>query len=178
MSEAAMYYHVKPKRKWIKTTITRIALLSLGQAFQTAYRVDPTVKKEVDSWPPTFSFVMEIEPNGPRMVIIKRNGGISYLGEKEMFDADVVLCVKNIEYGFRMMTGFMSTPRITFENRQYVKGDLARLSSIVRCLNICQLMMLPNFIARFYIKKVPPLSRQIIKNRIIFYTVGVLGMVK
>ncbi len=178
MSSVPLYYQIRPGKKRIKTAITRISLLLLGHAFQTAYRIDETVTKEVNSWPPTFSFVFQVEPGGPQMVIVKRNGVLQYLGEKEIFSADVAVCIKNIEFGFQAMVGLLSTPKMTFENKQFVKGDLTMLSSIIRCLNVCQLIMLPNVIARFYIKKVPPLTWKMIKNRITFYALGSWGMIK
>ncbi|MDY6903437.1 MAG: hypothetical protein SWH61_02015 [Thermodesulfobacteriota bacterium] len=177
MASDQRYYQLTPGRKPIQTLITRTAFLMLGHAFQTAYRVDPAVKKEVDSWPETFTFVMDVEPDGPRMVLVKRNNTLQYLGEREVYNADVVLAVKNVEFGFRMMTGLLSIPRLVFENRQYVKGDLAVVASILRCMNVVVLMMLPG-VAGFFLKKVPRLNMQTIKNRVVFYTVGWLGQIK
>lgn len=177
MASDRRYDQLSPGRKHIKTLITRIAFLSVGHAFQTAYRVDPSVKQEVDSWPETFTFVIDVEPDGPRMVVVKRNNTLQYLGEREVYNADVVLSLKNIEYGFRLMTGQMSMPRVVYENRQYVKGDLAVMASVLRCMNVVVLMMLP-VVAGFYLKKVPGLTLQTIKNRVVFYTVGWLGMIK
>ncbi|MDY6822388.1 MAG: hypothetical protein SWH68_01110 [Thermodesulfobacteriota bacterium] len=177
MTSDQRYYQLSPPRKPIKTLIARTAFLMLGHGFQTAYRVDPGVKREVDSWPETFTFVLDVEPDGPRMVLVKRNNTLQYLGEREVYNADVVLAVKNVEYAFRLMTGIISIPRLVFENRQYVKGDLAVVASILRCMNVVVLMMLP-VVAGFYIKKVPKLTMQTIKNRIVFYTVGWLGQIK
>lgn len=171
------YYQIRPGRKHIQTSIVRLVFLSLGHAFQTAYRLDPEVKKEVDAWPDTVCVVMVVEPDGPCMTLMKRNGGLQYLGEKEIMNADVVIAIKNIEFIFRMMMGLMSMPRIVSENRQYVKGDLALASSIIRCMNRVQALMIP-VVTGLYIKKVPKLSWRMIRNRIIFWTYGVLGQIK
>ncbi|OQX62580.1 MAG: hypothetical protein B5M56_06045 [Desulfococcus sp. 4484_241] len=176
-SRRQRYYQIKPGRKHVKTAIVRLVMLTLGHAFQTAYRIDPEVKKEVDSWPPTFHVVLEVEPDGPRMTLIKRNGALQYLGEKELYNADVVIVMKSIEFMFRMTMGMMSMPRIVAENRQYMKGDLVLAGSIIRCMNRVQTMMIP-VVTGLYIKKVPPLSLRMIKNRIIFWTCGVWGLVK
>ncbi|MFW6414956.1 MAG: hypothetical protein ACOCZ2_01450 [Thermodesulfobacteriota bacterium] len=177
MASKKRYYQLSPGKKHTKTLVPRLTLLLLGHALQTAYYVDPEVNNEVNNWPETFSFVLNIEPHGPRLTLIKRNGKLEYLGEKEMFNADVVLALKNIEYGWRMMLGLMSVPRLVYENRQYVQGDLAMIASVIRCMNIAITMMLP-IANRLYLKEAPRLSKQTIKNRIAFYTLGWLGLIK
>ena len=117
------------------------------------------------------------DPDRLRTPLIKRNGAFQYLGEKEIANADVVIAIKNIEFLFRMMVGLMSMPRIISENRQYVKGDLALASSIIRCMNRVQALMIP-VITGLYIKKVPKFSWRMVLNRIIFWTWGVLGQIK
>lgn len=177
MASPSRYYQIKPGRKHIQTSIVRLVFLSLGHAFQTAYRLDTEVKKEIDAWPETVCIVMNVEPDGPCMTLVKRNGTFQYLGEKEIVNADVVIAIKNVEFIFRMMMGLMSMPRIIAENRQYVKGDLVLASSIIRCMNRVQALMIP-VITGLYIKKVPKFSWLMVRNRIIFWTWGVLGQVK
>jgi len=171
------HYQLSPAKKHIKTLIPRLTLVLLGHALQTAYHIDPEINNEVNNWPESFSFVLDIEPHGPRLTLVKRNGKLEYLGEKEMFNADLVLSLKNIEYGWRMMVGMMSVPRLIYENRQYVQGDLAMIASINRCMNVAITMMLP-VANRLYLKEAPKLTKQIIKNRVAFYTLGWLGLIK
>jgi hypothetical protein len=133
---------LEPKDKPLKRLVTRMNLFFLGMGFQTAYRVDPVVTREIDSWPETFTFVMSVV-NGPRMVVQKRNRGVQYLGEKETFFADLELTFKHLEYAFMAVTGKMTPQEAACHNRQFVKGDLSVLMSAVRIMNRIQALLLP-----------------------------------
>jgi hypothetical protein len=166
------YAVIVPGRKVFKTLVTRLFFFSVGMGMQTAYRIDPDVRREVDSWPETFSFLMGAV-GGPTMFMMKRAGSFQYLGEKEVFHADVELWFKSIEYAYLVMTGRISVPNTVYHNRQFVRGSLAHTMSIIRVLNTTQTLLLPNFISRFYIKEVPPLTMKKLLNRgITYFNVG------
>lgn len=178
MTEVIVARNVVPSAKPVKRLITRVALYFLGTAFQTACVIDPDVKREVSSWPDGLSFLLHVEPAGPDMAVKKTGGRLLYLGNKNHPDADLRLCMKNIEFAFMMMTSLNSTPEVVWQNRQYVKGDLNMMMSVIRCLDVVQTILFPNFLARRYIKKVPPLTLRKIANRIIYYTAGIFGFIK
>ncbi|MBN1363970.1 MAG: hypothetical protein JW976_04105 [Syntrophaceae bacterium] len=172
MKAVSEYKEIVPKKKWFETLVTRVFLFFTGMGMQTAYRIDPDVKKEVDSWPETFSFRMAVV-GGPSMFMLKKAGSFQYLGEKEVFYADVEMWFKNIEFAYLAMTGRISTPNATYHNRQFVKGSLGHMMSIVRVLNITQTLLLFNFISRFYIKEVPKLTfKKLINRAITYFNIG------
>jgi hypothetical protein len=177
MATKKEYREVDPGKKTIKTLITRAAMFCLGMGIQTAYKLEPEVKKEVDSWPDTFTFLLGII-DGPTMLIQKRAGSLAYLGEKETFRCDVELWFKNIEYGYLAMTGRISTPDATYHNRQFTKGEIGYTMSIVNVLGIAQTLLFPNFIVKFYIKKVPKLTLKKIFNRVLTYINVSSGFIK
>ncbi|MFZ2398496.1 MAG: hypothetical protein WAW31_07500, partial [Smithella sp.] len=82
MKEVSGYKEIVPGKKWFATLVTRIFFFFIGMGMQTAYRIDSDVKKEVDSWPETFSFCMTVV-GGPSMLMLKKAGSFQYLGEKE-----------------------------------------------------------------------------------------------
>lgn len=118
-----------PKDKWIKRLLTRLGFYTLGMAFQTAYYVDSVIKKEIDSWPDPFTFVISVK-DGPRMVVQKRNGRMRYLGEKETFFANAEMRYKHIQYAFLSSFTLLSPQETAQQNRTYVKGDLSVIMSI------------------------------------------------
>lgn len=177
MKEINDYKEVVPGKKRFATLITRIFFFFIGMGMQTAYRVDPDVKKEVDSWPETFSFCMTVV-GGPSMLMLKKAGSFQYLGEKEIFYSDVEMCFKNISFAYLIMTGRISVPNAIYHNRQFVKGNLSYGMSIIRILNIVQTLLLPNFLARFYIKEVPKLTFKKVVNRAITYVNIGYGAIK
>jgi len=168
MKSVSVYKEIVPGKKWFATLVTRIFFFFIGMGMQTAYRIDPEVKKEVDSWPETFSFRMAVV-GGPSMLMLKKEGSFQYLGEKEAFYSDVEMWFKNISFAYLIMTGRISVPNAIYHNRQFVKGNLAYGMSVIRVLNVVQTLLLPNVIARFYIKEVPKLTFQKMINRVITY---------
>lgn len=172
MQDFSRYKEIVPGTKPFKTLVTRAFFFCVGMGMQTAYRIDPDVRSEVDGWPDTFTFRMSVL-NGPGMFMMKRAGSFQYLGEKEVFHTDVELCFKNIEYAYLTMTGRISVPDAVYHNRQFVKGNLNIMMSVIRVMNITQTLLLPNVISRFYIKEVPRLTLKKLVNRgITYFNVG------
>jgi len=149
----------------------------LGMGFQTAYRVDPAVKKEIDNWPETFTFVLSVI-NGPRMVIQKRNGQVQYLGNKETFYADVEISYKHTEFAFMTMTGKMSLQENIYQNRMAVYGDLNLTMSIIRVMVMVLTLMIPGFFAKRFMDNVPAMQPGHIRNRLKIYYNFVAGTIK
>lgn len=177
MRAVSDYKEIVPGKKWFETLVTRVFFFFVGMGMQTAYRIDPDVKKEVDSWPETFSFRMAVV-GGPSMIMLKKAGSFQYLGEKEVFFSDVEMWFKNIDFAYLTMTGRISVPNAVYHNRQFVRGSLIYMMSIIRVMNIVQTLLLPNFIARFYIKEVPKLTAKKLINRIITYVNIGYGAIK
>jgi hypothetical protein len=168
MKDAKDYQEIVPGKKRFATLVTRIFFYFIGMGMQTAYRIDPDVRKEVDSWPETFSVRIAVV-GGPSMLMLKKEGVFKYLGEKEAFCCDVELWFKNIEFAYLTMTARISVPNAIYHNRQFVRGNLKYTMSFMRVLNIVQTLLLPNIIARFYIKEVPRLTFRKMVNRVITY---------
>lgn len=177
MKALSEYKEILPKKKWFETLVTRVFFFFIGMGMQTAYRVDPDVKKEVDSWPETFSFRMGVI-GGPSMLMLKKEGAFQYLGEKEVFYADVELIWKNVTFAYLVMTGRISVPNAVYHNRQFVRGSLIYTMSVIRVMNVVQTLLLPNVIARFYIKEVPKLTVKKLINRVITYVNIGYGAIK
>jgi hypothetical protein len=177
MKAMSEFKEIVPGRKWFETLVTRVFFFFIGMGMQTAYRVDPDVKKEVDSWPETFSFRMAVV-GGPSMLMLKKEGSFQYLGEKEVFYADVEMYWKNITFAYLVMTGRISVPNAVYHNRQFVRGSLIYTMSIIRVMNVVQTLLLPNVIARFYIKEVPKLTIKKLMNRVITYVNIGYGAIK
>jgi hypothetical protein len=175
MSKNIRMCPVEPPEKWLKAQITRLCLYFLGMGIETAYKNMPEVKKEMDSLPDSFSFCFNVVNGGPSMLILKNAGKVTYAGEKEAYHADLELVVKNIEFAYLTMTGRMSTPDLVYHNRQFVKGELNYMMTMIRVMNAAQTILFPNLLLRFYIKKVPPLTMRTMINRAKAYTNATIG---
>ena len=93
--------------------------------------MNPDVKSEVDTWHDNFCFIMRVVPDGPMMVMRKTGGRLIYYRGMDAPVEDIAVCLKNIEFVFRMMTGLFSNSEVVCQNRQYVIGDLIMMMSIL-----------------------------------------------
>ena len=166
---------IVPPEKWLKTQITRLCLYFLGMGIETAYKNVPQAKREMDTLPDQFSFCFNVV-NGPSMMILKNGHTVRYVGEKEAYHADLELVLKNIEFAYLMMTGRISTPDAVYHNRQFVRGNLAYMMTMIRVLNIAQTLLFPNFLLRFYIKTVQRLTMKTMVNRAKAYANATIGL--
>ena len=85
---------------------------------------------------------------------------------------------KNITFAYLVMTGRISVPNAVYHNRQFVRGSLIYTMSIIRVMNVVQTLLLPNVIARFYIKEVPKLTfKKVVNRAITYFNIG-YGVIK
>ena len=132
----------------------------MGRAFQAAARVDPDVRSEVDAFPAHFSVILRVMPFGPKIVLAKdARGRLRYLGDR-LADhrASVLITIKHLEAALLLLTFREGTALSFARNRMTVRGDLAHVMAIVRCLNTVQTYLLPAFVARKAIKRYPAWS--------------------
>jgi len=165
---------IPPGKKRIKKIYLSIMLFFVGRAFQSAYRVDRTVRKEFDSLPENFSFIMKIHPAGPGILMQRNNKGkLKYMGRSAK-PADVNIIFRNIESAIKVFT-FQSSAYVSYaQNGISVSGDLACTMSIMRSLSLVEDYLLPWIITRKIFKRstaTPFFTKHI--NRVRIYT-GIL----
>ena len=75
------YPDIPPGKKRLKKIYLQIMMFFVGRAFQSAYRIDRNVRKEFDSLPKKFAFMMKIHPNGPGLMMQKDSKGrLKFIG--------------------------------------------------------------------------------------------------
>lgn len=175
MKRMKEYQEINPGESWFKSTLVRITLYLLGLGVQEACKLDPKAKKEMESLPDPYTFSIGIH-DGFAATVQKKGGRMKYLRVvNEKIRPDLELRFKNLEFTYLAMTGRMSTPNLVYHSRQYVKGDLANMMTILRIMNIAETLLFPNIIVRFYIKKVPRLTIRTMINRVIAY-INIFGL--
>ena len=191
---------IKPGKKPVKVLTTKIVFLFLGSAMEVAAGKDPDIKKEVDAWEDGFTLMMHVLPYGPYMTFekkdgrlhfrglkikdrandikerIKKSGNVKYHGAK-LKNIDVIVHFKNIESAFMLMTPQMGVPQAYAERRVMVKGDLVKVMSFSRALNILLAHLYPRFICSSLVKRMPPmgLKKQWISLMILAGTLPAFG---
>ena len=165
--------HIPNKIKWLKKLIMRLLLFVLGRAFQSVALHDKDVKNEVANWNEGFSLMMKVLPNGPFMRLEKIDGKIKYTGTK-IKKANLEIYMRNAESAFLILTPQLSAHQAFAEKRMSIKGNLAKVMSYTRCLNIVLNYLYPNFIVKNLIKKLPKTT---LKKRLLIiwlYTFGII----
>lgn len=170
-----------PGKKRIKRFYVSLLLFIFGRAFQAAAKADPAAKAEFDSLPDDFMLDLCVAPNGPHMLVGKdKNGRIKYFGWKPG-DKRITLTmkIKHLEAAILMFTFQESSCTATARDRLIVEGDLPAASSVLRIMDLLEVLLLPKFIAKLGVKRYPnhtrmPLGRKL-KSRVLTYARVVVG---
>lgn len=148
------YKELVKGKKQLKKQLAKIILWFLGRGFQVCAKLDSSVKGEVDEWRDNYSLLIKVEGNGPCLVMKKKNNLLYYCGKSEI-DADLSIYFKNIEAALLVLMGRIGIGQAFAEHRFVVKGDIMESMSLVRCLNIVETYLFPNFIVKKILRKVP-----------------------
>ncbi len=151
---------IKSGKKPFKKIYLSLFLWFLGRAIVAASKVDDEIKKEFDCFPDGFMFSLGTLPNGPHMIIGKKeNGAVEYLGSKNKdLDINVKFLFKHIEAFFLAFTFQESTPTANAFDRIIVEGPIPEACAVNRILSIVQTYLLPKPIVKLAIKRYPSWS--------------------
>jgi hypothetical protein len=163
---------IVPRGKPFITLAVKIVLFVLGRGFQSIAIHDGEVRKEIESWEESFSVLFEVLPGGPYLLLQKRNSKLTLMGFSKA-EADLVVCFKNLESAFMILSGQMGTPQGYAEHRMSVKGDLALAMSLIRCLNLVEFYLFPGFMARKILKRLPTMTLRKFGLRLHVYFLGI-----
>lgn len=148
---------IKPGKKKFFSFVSGIVLFILGRGLSAASRLDPDVRKEVQSWPEGFSYKMKVWPNGPSMAIHKVNGFLKPYNSN-FDDEDVIIYFRNVDSAFLTFTAQISTPKAYAQHRIFAKGDIGMVMSFVRCLDILEGHLFPRIINRLILRRKPKMG--------------------
>lgn len=176
MTEKHVPHRWKPRKKTAKTLVVRASFFLVGRALEAAAILDKDVKAEVAQWKDPITFLFQVLPNGPFMVLKKEDGVLRYAGSDPV-EADMTLYFKNIESAFLIFSGQMGAPHGSAEHRVALKGDASQAMSFIRCLENVQAHLFPAVIAKRVLKDTPRLTLRRAAVRAGIYGLGIpLGL--
>lgn len=145
----------KKVKKTFKHRLSSIVMAVLGKGIRYAYKKDTRVKDDLDSIGDEYSIKLAVNPNGPCMLFGKKDGTV--FSHKCAFNdaADITLSFKGIDGAFLMFTGQMGLADGYAQHRFTVQGDLYKVLSIVRVMNIVEAYLFPKFFAKRLMNPVP-----------------------
>jgi hypothetical protein len=144
----------------------------LGRGFQSVTSYDKTASEEINGLNDLMYILLKVEPNGPCMVMQKRNGKLNFVGTKVPDKVDLAIYFKNIEAAFLVVTGQIGIAQAYAEHRFTLKGDIFITMPLVRALNITEAYLFPGFMAKKLMKRMPDRSN----NKFNIYMATILGI--
>jgi len=139
----------------MKRLLAKIILWFLGRGLEAAAKLDPVVKKEINSWKDSSVIIISINDFGPTLGLIKEKDRLKAVKVKELKNPELAIYFKNIEAALLVLTGQTGIARAFSEHRFSVRGDIGFSMSFVRVLYIVESYLFPKFITNKILKQQP-----------------------
>lgn len=155
-----------------KILLVRIIFWFLGRGLQCVTSFDRTAAEEISRLDDLMYILLKVEPNGPCLVMQKRDGKLCFVGTRVPDKIDLAIYFKNIEAAFMVVTGQIGIAQAYAEHRFTLKGDIFITMPLVRALNITEAYLFPGFITKKIMKKMPNRSN----NKFNIYMATIFGI--
>ena len=168
-----VYHEIQPRKKTFKVLIVKIIFWTLGRAIFSLSKFDTQFKAELQTWPSNTTIILFVLPHGPNLSLIYEDNQLKRKKVLEK-DANLAIYIKNIEIAFLTLTAQMGTLDAFIQHRNLFRGDVPVAMSFIRCLNIVQSYLFPQFLVKRVIPRVPkiPRTRRYL-GRIRVYLIGI-----
>lgn len=150
----------------------RIIFWFLGRGFQSVASFDKAASEEINGLNDLMYILLKVEPNGPCMVMQKKDGKLNFVGTKVPDKVDLAIYFKNIEAAFLVVTGQIGIAQAYAEHRFTLKGDIYITMPLVRALNMTEAYLFPGFMAKKLMARMPDRSN----NKFNIYMATILGI--
>lgn len=147
---------VSAKRKWMtrgKILFEKVILFFLYRGMKVLYKYDTRIYEEISNWPIGMTMVLAAAEKGPKLCIRKVSWGIVRVSDIE--DPDIMIAFKSIDGAFLVFSGQIGTSQAYAQHRFLVKGDIAKVMSVVRCIDLTEGYLFPEIMTRRILRKVP-----------------------
>lgn len=149
------YSEIPPRSNKFKRRLVKIIFWFLGNGFEACVKNDSQLKSEISEWPEGTTVNLIVEPDGPYLSLKKEGQSLKYKGARKAEKADMDIYFKNMEAAIMMLTGKIGIAKAYCEKRIIIKGDIAFAMSVVRCMNIVEAYLFPEFITKKILKRLP-----------------------
>lgn len=164
---------ISSKQKWIskgKAFFEKVILFFLYRGMKVLFRYDTRIHKEISSWPIGMTIVLSACEKGPKLCLRRVSWGIVRVSDID--NPDVLISFKSIEGAFLVFSGQIGTSAAYAQHRFLVKGDIAEVMSIVRCIDLTEAYLFPRIMTKRILRRVP--EKQIGSIRV--YCLAILGV--
>lgn len=131
----------------------KIILFFLYRGMKVLYKYDTRIREEILNWPIGSTIVLAACESGPKLCIRRVSWGIVRVGSIQ--NPDILISFKSIEGAFLVFSGQIGTSQAYSQHRFLVKGEIAQVMSIVRCIDLTESYLFPEIMTRRILRKVP-----------------------
>lgn len=146
------------RNKKTKRKIAQIVLFFLGRGLKAAYKLDATVKKEIEELPQNAIVRLDIAPVGPALAFTIKDGKlIIYRGKKaHAIKPTIDIVFKNIDGALQVLLARIGIAEAYCQHRMIIYGDIYKTIGIIRIMDRVENYLFPSFIAKKLLVKRPP----------------------
>lgn len=152
-----------------KVLFEKVILFFLYRGMKVLYKHDTRIQKEISDWPIGRTIVLAASEKGPKLCIRRVSWGIVRV--REIKEPDIQIAFKSIEGAFLVFSGQIGTSQAYSQHRFKVKGDIAEVMSVVRCIDLTEAYLFPKFMSKRILRKIP--KKQV--GSIYVYCLAILG---
>lgn len=136
-----------------KIILEKIILFFLYRGMKVLYKYDTRIRKEITGWPIGRTIVLAASDKGPKLCIRRVSWGIVRVWDIK--EPDIRIAFKSIEGAFLVFSGQIGTAQAYAQHRFLVKGDIAEVMSVVRCIDLTEAYLFPPIMSKRILRKVP-----------------------
>lgn len=147
---------VSSKKKWVARGMflfEKVILFFLYRGMKVLYKYDTRIHKEISEWPIGRTIVLAACEKGPKLCIRRVSWGIVRVSEIK--DPDILISFKSIDGAFLVFSGQIGTSQAYAQHRFLVKGDIAEVMSVVRCIDLTEAYLFPDIMTKRILRKLP-----------------------
>ena len=134
---------------------TSLMLGLLGRLLQASSQRDAYIRREVTELPEDFTFSLGLWPDTDGFVLAKRETRFWWLRRKERRKPSLAVRFKHVSLAFSVVSFQQGTAEAFTGDHIVADGEITEALRIVRCLDRMLPTVLPNFIARRMVKRMP-----------------------
>ena len=136
-----------------KILFEKVIMFFLYRGMKTLYKYDSRVRKEIEGWPIGRPIVLTASKRGPKLCLKRISSGI--VRSENIEDPDILISFKSIDGAFLVFSGQIGITEAYAQHRFMVKGDIAEIMSIVRCIELAEVYLFPKIITKRLLRRVP-----------------------
>lgn len=145
-------------KKKIKRDIAKIVLFFLGRGIKAAYKLDKSVKNELNNFPDGTSIRLDIDPIGPNLAFMIKGGKVYTCSGKKAADMKPTIDIvfKNVDGALEVLLAKVGIAQAYCQHRILVYGDIYQAIGVIRVMDKVENYLFPGFIAKKLLVKRPP----------------------